>query len=164
MYSFLRYIKEQNITNILQIDSGTGPFKYLFQIIRTVFNSIWILVMTENKEINRNENRKMYEVIYNSYETYANNYLRFDMVLLSVNKSWNIKKLKELGKRVVFYAPMNFKEESISKEFTEVHIFYNLHKNLEWLPTFIKLYLSEFKIFADKSYKLIVGVFDEDIN
>lgn len=160
MHTFLKYINENTLTSILQIDKGRGPFKYLFEIIRAQFSNIWILVMTENKHLDRYENRNIYEVIYNKYDSYKNNYPRFDLVMVSTSSVWDLSKIKSLGKRVAFFSPFNLETPPhLHNHCNVIRTFYNLSSKLEWLPLPIKLFIGKYRIFSDRSFKIVVGEF-----
>lgn len=165
MILFKKYLEQNEINSILQIDRNGKPLINIFKIIRRYFPNIWILVMNENKVISRYENKELYEVIYNSYDTYKYN-TKFDIIFVRLGEKVDLNILRKGSKRIgIFTGENTINEELLSKIFSKVEYIYALRmwiENSSILSESFKLYLSKFKIFRNNSFKIIIGTYHEN--
>ena len=73
MHTLIKHLKNLKVNNILYVhESGELNTEFLYQL-NAISKSIWILVLTSDRSINRYENRSKFEIIYNRFNFFRVN-------------------------------------------------------------------------------------------
>lgn len=149
MLTLAKYLQKKQVKYILYThDSGELNVE-LLKFLSTTIPDSWIVVLSNDRQLDRYKHKQYFEVIYGDISSYKA-IIKYDAIFIPRTKRQDLT--KSIARYVISLVPFRSTTEKDTLEF------YIPSEYITWLPLSIQTFLTKYSVFADHSIKFILGI------